>query len=75
MSHGRVRIRTPPCSLIRAMGQMMARIGCADRKSTPEKAPDICTVTERRVVVTTQKEVSAAEFTDHLPETIQKPEK
>lgn len=72
MSHGRGDY-ADPCSLIRAMGQMMAHIGYADRKEKLEKALDICTVTERRVVVTTQKEdASAAEFTDYLLETIHK---
>lgn len=72
MSHGRGDY-ADPCSLIRAMGQMMAHIGYADRKEILEKALDICTVTERKVVVTTQKEdASAAEFTDYLLETIGK---
>lgn len=72
ISHGRGDY-ADPCSLIRAMGQMMAHIGYADRKEKLEKALDICTVTERRVVVTTQKEdASAAEFTDYLLETIHK---
>ncbi len=72
MSHGRGEY-ADPCSLIRAMGQMMAHIGFADRKEILEKALDICTVTERKLVVTTQVEdASAAEFTDYLLETIQK---
>ncbi len=72
MSHGRGDY-ADPCSLIRAMGQMMAHIGFADRKEILEKALDICTVTERKLVVTTQVEdASAAEFTDYLLETIQK---
>ena len=70
MSHGRGH-HADPCSLIRAMGQMMAHIGYADRKEILEKALDICTVTERKLVVTTQLEdASAAEFTDYLLETI-----
>lgn len=70
MSHGRGDY-ADPCSLIRAMGQMMAHIGYADRKEILEKALDICTVTERRLVVTTHTEdASAAEFTDYLLETI-----
>ncbi len=72
MSHGRGDY-ADPCSLIRAMGQMMAHIGFADRKEILEKALDICTVTERKLVVTTQVEdASAAEFTDYLLETIRK---
>lgn len=70
MSHGRGEY-ADPCSLIRAMGQMMAYIGYADRKEKLERALDICTVTERKLVVTTRPEdASAAEFTDYLLETI-----
>ena len=62
-----------PCSLIRAMGMMMSHIGYADRKAILEQALDICTITERKLVVTTQKtDASAAEFTDYLLETINK---
>ena len=60
-----------PCSLIRAMGMMMAHIGYADRKQLLEKALDICTITERRLVVTRRKEdASAEEFTTYLLETV-----
>lgn len=60
-----------PCSLIRAMGMMMAHIGYADRKQILEKALDICTITERRLVVTRRREdASAEEFTTYLLETI-----
>ena len=60
-----------PCSLIRAMGEMMAHIGYGDRKSRLEKALDVCTVTERKVVVTTRPDGAiAAEFTDYLLETL-----
>ena len=62
-----------PCSLIRAMGMMMSHIGYADRKAILEQALDICTITERKLIVTTQKtDASAAEFTDYLLETINK---
>ena len=60
-----------PCSLIRAMGMMMAHIGYADRKQLLEKALDICTITERKLVVTRRKEdASAEEFTTYLLETV-----
>lgn len=60
-----------PCSLIRAVGMMMAHIGYGDRKQILDKALDICTVTERKVVLTTFREdASAKEFTDYLLETI-----
>ena len=62
-----------PCSLIRAMGQMLIHIGYADRNDLLEKALEICTVTEKKLVVTTfAEDASAAEFTDYLIETIQK---
>lgn len=60
-----------PCSLIRAVGMMMAHIGYGDRKQILDKALDICTVTERKVVLTTFREdASAKKFTDYLLETI-----
>lgn len=72
MSHGRGDY-ADPCSLIRAMGMMMAHIGYADRKEKLDKALDICTITERKVVLTTfTEDASAAEFTDYLLETIDK---
>ena len=53
------------------MGMMMAHIGYADRKQLLEKALDICTITERKLVVTRRKEdASAEEFTTYLLETV-----
>ena len=70
MSHGRGH-HADPCSLIRAMGEMMAHIGYGDRKQLLMKALDICTVTERKVVLTTfVEDASTAEFTNYLLETI-----
>ena len=70
MSHGRGEYANPS-SLIRAVGQMLIHIGLADRNTILEKALDICTVTERKVVLTTEtKDASAAEFTDYLIDTI-----
>ncbi|MBT9777621.1 isocitrate/isopropylmalate dehydrogenase family protein [Clostridium sp. MCC353] len=70
MEHGRGEY-ADPCSLIRAMGMMMAHIGYGDRKELLDEALDICTLTERKVVLTTLKEdASAAEFTDYLLDTI-----
>lgn len=60
-----------PCSLIRAVGMMLAHIGYADRKAVLDQALDICTLTERKVVLTTFREdASTAEFTDYLLDTI-----
>ncbi len=62
-----------PCSLIRSVGMMLAHIGYADRKVILDEALDICTITERRLKVTTFKEdASAEQFTDYLIETIKK---
>lgn len=75
MSHGRGNYANP-CSLIRAMGEMMAHIGYGERKAILDQALEICTVTERKVVLTTEtKDASAAEFTDYLIETIKRLEK
>lgn len=72
ISHGRGEY-ADPCSLIRAVGMMLAHIGYADRKQKLDQALDICTIQERKVVLTTLKEdASAKEFTDYLIETIEK---
>lgn len=72
INHGRGEY-ADPCSLIRATGMMLQHIGYGYCKEILDKALDICTITERKVVVTTLKEdASAAEFTDYLIDTIQK---
>jgi isocitrate dehydrogenase (NAD+) len=70
MSQGRGEY-ADPCSLIRAMGQMLQHIGFGEKKALLDQALNICTVTEKKAVVTTRKEdASAAEFTDYLLNTI-----
>lgn len=70
INHGRGDY-ADPCSLIRAAGMMLAHIGYGDRKALLDQALDICTVTERKKVVTTDLDgASSAEFTDYLLETI-----
>lgn len=72
MSHGRGEY-ADPSSLIRAMGQMLIHIGYADRNVLLEKAMGICTVSERKVVLTTfTEDASTEEFADYVIETIQK---
>ncbi len=72
MSHGRGPY-ADPCSLIRAMGEMMSHIGYGERKALLTQALEICTVTERRVVLTTHTDGGrGAEFTDYLLETVDK---
>jgi isocitrate dehydrogenase (NAD+) len=62
-----------PCSLIRAMGQMLQHIGYGEKKKLLDQALDICVVTEKKRVITTRKEdASAADFTDYLLDTIER---
>ena len=59
-------------SLIRAAGMLLAHIGFVEKKELLEQAMDICTVTERKVVLTTfTEDASTREFTDYVIETIQ----
>lgn len=72
ISHGRGDY-ADPCSLIRAAGMLLAHIGYPDRKALLDEALNVCTLTERRVVVTTLKEdATSEEFTDYLLETIER---
>ncbi len=72
ISHGRGDY-ADPCSLIRAAGMLMAHIGYGDRKELLDRALDICTITERKLVVTTDVDgATAAEFTDYLLEVIKR---
>lgn len=62
-----------PCSLIRAMGQMLAHMGYAQANAKLEKALDLCTRGEGAMVVGPKEgQHSAAEFVDYLIETIGK---
>ena len=70
MSHGRGQYANP-CSLIRAVGQLMAHIGYGDRTAKLEKALDICCNTEKKLVVTTDKDgATSEEFTTYLLDTL-----
>lgn len=70
MSHGRGEY-ADPCSLIRAMGMMLQHIGYGGRKAILDEALDICTLSERKVVLTTfTEDASTEEFTDYVLETI-----
>ena len=52
---------------------LLAHIGYGDRKKKLDEALDICTITERRVVLTTMPEdASTIEFTDYVIETLEK---
>ena len=70
ISHGRGQY-ADPCSLIRAVGMLVAHIGYGDRKQLLDRALDSCTITERKLVVTTDKDgATAEEFTTYLVDTI-----
>ena len=54
-----------------AMGEMLAHIGYGDRKAILDKAMDICTVTEKKLVITGHEDGCTGEaFTDYLIDTI-----
>ncbi|EFL4495957.1 isocitrate/isopropylmalate family dehydrogenase [Escherichia fergusonii] len=60
-----------PCSLIRAVGMLLAHIGYGDKSRKLSQALHRCTVSERKKVVTTwPQDASAAEFTDYLLEVL-----
>ena len=71
MSHGRGEY-ADPSSLIRAVGMMLGQIGYVDRKKKLEEAMEVCTVLERKVVITTMPEdASTEQFTDYVIETLE----
>ena len=71
MSHGRGEY-ADPSSLIRAVGMMLGYIGYVDRKKKLEEAMEVCTVLERKVVITTMPEdASTEQFTDYVIETLE----
>ena len=62
-----------PCSLIRAMGQMLVHIGCGEANAKLEKALDACTRGENAMVVGPREgQHSAAEFAEYLIAAIEK---
>ena len=62
-----------PCSLIRAMGQMLVHMGCGEANAKLEKALDACTRGENAMVVGPKEgQHSAAEFAEYLIDTIEK---
>ncbi len=70
MSHGRGQYANP-CSLIRAAGQLMAHIGYGDLTAKLEQALDICCNTEKKLVLTTDKDgATSEEFTTYLLDTL-----
>jgi len=62
-----------PCSVIRAGAMLLAHIGYTEQADKLYKALDICTITEKKYVVTGRDTgVTSAEFADYIMETIAK---
>lgn len=62
-----------PCSVIRAAAMLLAHIGRKKEADLLYKALDICTVTEKKLVITGRDTgVTGEEFADYIMETIEK---
>lgn len=66
-------IYADPCSVIRAAAMLLAHIGFNDKADKLYKALDICTVTEKKLVMTGRDTgATGAQFADYIMETIEK---
>ena len=66
-------IYADPCSVIRAGAMLLAHIGYTEKANQLYKALDICTVTEKKLVMTGRDTgATGAEFADYIMETIAK---
>lgn len=66
-------IYADPCSVIRAAAMLLAHIGFNDKADKLYKALDICTVTEKKLVMTGRDTgATGAQFVDYIMETIEK---
>ena len=66
-------IYADPCSVIRAGAMLLSHIGYQEEADKLYKALDICTVSERKLVITGRNTgATSAEFADYLMETIKK---
>ncbi|MDF2819728.1 MAG: Isocitrate dehydrogenase [Clostridiales bacterium] len=66
-------IYADPCSVIRAGAMLLAHIGYSEKSDKLYKALDICTVTEKKLVMTGRDNgATGAEFADYIMETIKK---
>ena len=62
-----------PCSIIRAASMLLAHIGYTDKARQLDEALDICTQTEKKVVITGHSDgATSAELADYIMETIKK---
>ncbi len=66
-------IYADPCSVIRAGAMLLSHIGSVTESEKLYKALDICTVTEKKLVITGRNTgATGAEFADYLMDTIEK---
>ncbi|WP_167957896.1 isocitrate/isopropylmalate family dehydrogenase [Anaerosporobacter faecicola] len=66
-------IYADPCSVIRAGAMLLAHIGYTEKANQLYQALDICTVTEKKLVMTGRDTgATGAEFADYIMETIAK---
>ncbi len=62
-----------PCSMLRATAMLLSHIGLTDRAEKLSRALDICTLEEKRLVITGRRDgASCREFGDYVMETLQK---
>ncbi|MBE5951778.1 MAG: isocitrate/isopropylmalate dehydrogenase family protein [Lachnospiraceae bacterium] len=62
-----------PCSVIRAGAMLLAHIGYTEQSDKLYRALDVCTVTEKKYVITGRDTgVTGAQFADYIMETIEK---
>lgn len=62
-----------PCSVIKAGAMLLSHIGYIEESKKLEKALDICTQTEKKLVITGRDTgVTSEEFADYIMETIEK---
>ncbi len=65
-----------PCSIIRAASMLLSHIGYAEKSKKLDKALDICTQTEKKVVITGKSDgATSAELADYIMETIKENER
>lgn len=66
-------IYADPCSVIRAGAMLLAHIGYTEKANKLYNALDICTATEKKLVITGRDTgATGAEFADYIMETIAK---
>lgn len=66
-------IYADPCSIIRAASMLLAHIGYADKAKQLDNALDICTQTEKKIVITGRPDgATSAQLADYIMETIKK---